>query len=107
MDIDKDFTAEQVVQLLKKIELRWIPREKNREFKDRAGIQLEDIYKCVRNLQLRHFYSGPLEDDDPNKKGKLYIFKTLFLYRFWVYIKVKIKQDTKENKFIAIISFHD
>ena len=107
MDCEEIFTPSQLIELLKTVKLELIPRQVNLEFKSESGATLDEIYDCVRHLEERHLIKGPVDDDDENRKGKIYIFHTMFLEKYWVYVKVKVKLDEVSNKFIAVISFHD
>ena len=107
MDCEEVFTPSQLIELLKTVKLELIPRQVNLEFKSRSGATLDEIYDCVRRLEERHLKEGPIDDDDKTRKGKIYIFNTMFFDRYWVYVKVQVKVDEVSNKFIVVISFHD
>ena len=107
MDCEEEFTPSQLIELLKTVNIEIIPRQVNIDFIYESGATIDDVKDCIRHLEERHLKKGPVDDDDKTRKGKIYIFQTLFIERYWVYVKVKVKLDKVSNKFIAVISFHD
>ena len=106
MDCEEIFTPSQLIELLKTVKIEVIPRPVNMGFIHESGATIDDVIDCIRRLEERHLTEGPVDDYDKTKKGKIYIFHTLFLEKYWVYVKVKVKLDELSNKFIVVISFH-
>jgi len=107
MDCEEEFTPSQLVELLKTVKIEIVPRKVNMDFIYESGATIDEVYDCIRHLEERHLKEGPVDDDDKTRKGKIYIFQTMFIERYWAYVKVKVKLDELSNKFIAVISFHN
>lgn len=107
MDCEEVFTPSQLIELLKTVKIEIVPRNVNMDFIYGSGATIDDVKDCIRRIEERHLIEGPAEDYDENRRGKVYVFHTMFLERYWVYVKVKVRLDETSNKFIAVISFHN
>lgn len=83
----------------------FINTDKNRRTRLSLGIQTEDMEDIIRGLNKDEYYDGPLEDRDPLKPGKLWIFKH-HCFGHLLYIKLKEKIIIDNKIIVKCLSCH-
>lgn len=98
-------TVDELVEYCHSLPSKWVPTEKNRDFKFKAGMTIDDILDYVKTIRKEH-YQKEIDDLTPGYSGKMYVFKRLVEDKYYCYIKVKINR-TEEGKLVLVVSFHD
>ena len=81
-------------------------RDKNRNTRLKLGLTIGDQEEIIRNLEVHEYISGPEEDHDRTKEGKVWIFKHYYEKEHWLYIKLKEVIIIKNKKKIKCLSCH-
>ena len=98
-------TIDELIDYCQNLPSKWLPTDKNVEFKYKTGMTIDDIQGYVRDLRKEYYYEE-LDDLTPGHSGKMYVFKRLIQEHYWCYIKVKVNR-TSRNELVLIVSFHD
>lgn len=99
-------TIDDVISIIKKAEdnsIQIVRRDKNDLFIYAKHIDETAIKLFLKLLTASDLVAGPLEDDDPNRKHPIWIFKKKG-FGCICYIKLKI---INKNRTIIVISFHE
>jgi len=83
----------------------FVPTEKNRHTRLLIGLTAYDQENIVRNLTVAEYYSGPSNDLDATRTGKVWVFKHNF-EGHTLYIKRKEKQIIQNESVIKCLSCH-
>ena len=86
-------------QLRKTRSIYIVNRSKNRETFWALQMTLQDQIDLIKSLSSSNYWRGPLNDDDPSRDGKIWIFKKNY-QNHRLYIKVKV--DETRNTLIVI-----
>jgi len=86
-------------------EIRIINTDKNRRTRYYLGITVDDQEDMIRNLTVEEYDKGPVEDHDPNRKTKLWIFKHNYAGTM-IYIKITEIEIIKNDKLVRALSCH-
>ena len=100
-----DCSPDEVVEYCHTSRIDWQPTKKNKEFRFKAGLSIDEIINYVKSIR-KEYYQYTIEDITPGHSGKMHVFKRLIEDKYWCYIKVKINK-TKEDKFVLVVSFHE
>lgn len=93
-----------IKKLLSNGKYDFVPRKKNLNSLSMLGLTIEDVKDSIFELVEDDYYSGPEEDYDKDKIGKIWVFKkNIEGYKF--YIKLKIVSEDN-NDILRCISFH-
>lgn len=99
------FLLEAKLLLKKKYGFVLIPRKKNILSLTKHGVTIAEAKQTIIALSNKNYISGPLDDDDKNRNGKIWIFKTSIVGIVF-YIKLKI-EVIDGNKILKCLSFHE
>lgn len=92
-------------QLISQGKYDFVPRRKNLQALARHGITVAGAKAEILSLVVSDYYSGPKQDNAPNRTGDIWEFKKrIFGNQF--YVKTKIVQENGEY-IIKCLSFHE
>lgn len=83
----------------------FVPTDKNRRTRLLIGLTIYDQDDMVRNLRVNEYHSGPSNDKDPTRLGKVWVFKHVH-EKHLLYIKLKEKLIVEGNSIIRCLSCH-
>ena len=102
--------AEEIKKFLETVktadEIDIVGTNKNRKTRYELGLTIGDQEEIIRNLEVHEYISGPEEDHDRTKEGKVWIFKHYYKKEHWLYIKLKEAVIVKNKKKIKCLSCH-
>jgi len=87
-------------------EIDIVGTDKNRKTRYELLLTIGDQEEIIRNLEVHEYISGPEEDHDRTKEGKVWIFKHYYEKEHWLYIKLKEVIIIKNKKIIRCLSCH-
>lgn len=92
-------------QIIEADEIRFIPREKNRQTMYQLGLTILDCEAIIKSLTHNDYHSGPLDDYDESRSRKIWIFKTNHQEEI-LYIKLKEIEIVENDKIMKCLSCH-
>lgn len=98
-------TIDELIEYCHSLPSKWLPTDKNVEFKYKSGLTIDDILDYIRTLR-KEYYQKEVDDLTDGHSGKMYIFKRLIEEKYWCYIKIKINR-TFEGELVLVVSFHE
>ena len=99
-------TIEDVIRIIQDADdshIEIIQRFKNLAFIIDYKLELDVIKEFIRKLETTDLVVGPIDDDNPNRKHPVWIFKK---YGFGVMCYIKLKIINK-NRTVIVISLHE
>ncbi len=98
-------TVDELIEYCRNLSIKWVPTEKNKEFRYKTGLDIDEILNSVRTLRKEYFLEE-IDDLSPGYSGKMYVFKRLINEKYYCYIKIKINR-TSNGMLVLVVSFHD
>ncbi len=105
LDIDH-ISLKQLLTILKDIDDKHIEilnRDKNFEFQYKYDLSKDQIVHEIKNLTISDYIDGPVQDDNPDRKHPLWIFKK-YVQKVYCYIKLKL---INKGRIVIVVSFHE
>lgn len=105
LDIDH-ISLKQLLTILKDIDDKHIEilnRDKNFEFQYKYDLSKDQIVHEIKNLTINDYIDGPVQDDNPDRKHPLWIFKK-YVQKVYCYIKLKL---INKGRIVIVVSFHE
>ena len=82
-----------------------IPTDKNRRTRYRLGITIDEQEDMIRNLRVEEYIKGPIEDYEPSRQNKLWIFKHYYDETL-IYIKITEIEIVNDCGSVRALSCH-